>query len=151
MELLFTEHFTTPAATRRRLLKNLGALVGTGLLVAPARLLAAPVDTPALAPAPGPEPIGTVKLLTGTTPPAGWSRCDGQLLPVAEHPALFAVLGDTYGGDGHYTFALPNLGEPTADGAPMQLAIKTANGPATTTALAELRLVHQRRPRPRWA
>lgn len=151
MELPFTEHFTTPVATRRRLLKNLGALVDSGLLVAPARLLAAPVAHPSKEAVPAHESIGTVKLLTGTTPPAGWSRCDVQLLPVAEHPALFAVLGATYGGDGHYTFALPNLGEPTADGAPIQLAIKTANGPATTTALAELRLVHQHRPRPRWA
>ncbi|UOQ53598.1 phage tail protein [Hymenobacter cellulosivorans] len=93
----------------------------------------------------GDEYIGMVKLLTGTTPPVGWSRCDGRMLPVAEHPALFAVLGTAHGGDGTHLFSLPNLGEPATGGVLMQFAIKTANGPATTTALAELRLV--RRPR----
>jgi len=138
----------TLAASRRTWLKGVGALLGTGLLAAPAAVLAAPApDAAALAG--GDEYIGVVKLLAGTALPVGWSRCDGRVLPVAEHPALFAVLGAAHGGDGDRTFALPNLGEPTADGAAMQLAIKTANGPATTTGLAELRLV--RRPRARVA
>lgn len=94
-----------------------------------------------------------VQLLAGTTVPPGWVLCDGRVLPVAEHPALFALLGTTYGGDGRHTFALPNLGVPAAAeaGAAILPAIKTTNGPATTTALAELRLVHQRRPRARVA
>ncbi|GBQ69532.1 hypothetical protein AA103196_2244 [Ameyamaea chiangmaiensis NBRC 103196] len=33
----------------------------------------------------------------------------GQLLPIAEYPQLYAVIGTTYGGDGRTTFALPNL------------------------------------------
>ena len=41
--------------------------------------------------------------------PEGWALCDGQLLPINQNQALFALLGTTYGGDGVTTFALPNL------------------------------------------
>ncbi|GAB2612189.1 phage tail protein [Belliella aquatica] len=41
--------------------------------------------------------------------PRGWAWCDGQLLPISQNTALFALLGTTYGGDGRSTFALPNL------------------------------------------
>ena len=41
--------------------------------------------------------------------------CNGQLLPIAQNPALFSLLGTTYGGDGQSTFALPKL--PAPDGA----------------------------------
>ena len=30
-------------------------------------------------------------------------------MPIAQNPALFSLLGTTYGGDGESTFALPNL------------------------------------------
>ena len=42
-------------------------------------------------------------------PPKGWALCNGQLLPINQNEALFALLGTTYGGDGQTTFALPNL------------------------------------------
>lgn len=41
--------------------------------------------------------------------PVGWATCDGQLLPISQNTALFALLGTYYGGDGKSTFALPNL------------------------------------------
>ena len=41
--------------------------------------------------------------------PRGFAACNGQLLPVAQNQALFALLGTTYGGNGSTTFALPNL------------------------------------------
>lgn len=41
--------------------------------------------------------------------PRGWSFCDGQILSIAQHSALFALIGTTYGGDGITTFALPDL------------------------------------------
>jgi microcystin-dependent protein len=41
--------------------------------------------------------------------PTGWAKCDGQLLPIAQHTALFSLLGTTYGGNGTTNFALPNL------------------------------------------
>ena len=40
---------------------------------------------------------------------AGWAWCDGQLMPLSQNTALFALLGTVYGGDGKSTFALPNL------------------------------------------
>lgn len=41
--------------------------------------------------------------------PRGWAMCNGQLLPISQNDALFALLGTTYGGDGITTFGLPNL------------------------------------------
>src|SRR3954454_11404331 len=40
--------------------------------------------------------------------PRGWAACDGQLLQVAQNPALYQLLGTTFGGDGS-TFALPDM------------------------------------------
>jgi microcystin-dependent protein len=39
--------------------------------------------------------------------PKGWAPLNGQLLPISQNQALFALLGTTYGGDGQTTFALP--------------------------------------------
>jgi microcystin-dependent protein len=52
--------------------------------------------------------IGEVKWFAGTFAPSGWAFCDGQLLPIAQNPALFSILGTQYGGDGRTTFALPD-------------------------------------------
>lgn len=41
--------------------------------------------------------------------PRGWAFCNGQLFPISQNTALFALLGTTYGGDGRTTFGLPNL------------------------------------------
>lgn len=41
--------------------------------------------------------------------PQGWVFCDGRLLSVAQNQALFALLRNTYGGDGRTTFAVPDL------------------------------------------
>ena len=41
--------------------------------------------------------------------PAGWELCQGQLMSIAQNPALYQLLGTTYGGDGQNTFALPDL------------------------------------------
>jgi microcystin-dependent protein len=53
--------------------------------------------------------IGEIRMFAGNFNPNGWMFCDGQLLPISENEALFALLGTTYGGDGQETFALPNL------------------------------------------
>jgi microcystin-dependent protein len=53
--------------------------------------------------------IGEIRMFAGNFAPAGWAFCDGQLLPISENDALFALLGTTYGGDGQETFALPDL------------------------------------------
>jgi len=41
--------------------------------------------------------------------PKGWAACQGQLLPINSHQALFSLLGTRYGGDGKTTFGLPDL------------------------------------------
>jgi microcystin-dependent protein len=53
--------------------------------------------------------LGEMKLISWNYAPHGWAFCDGQLLPIAQNTALFALLGTTYGGDGVTNFALPNL------------------------------------------
>jgi microcystin-dependent protein len=41
--------------------------------------------------------------------PRGWLPCDGRLLEIRYHPALFSLIGDGYGGDSQTTFAVPDL------------------------------------------
>ena len=53
--------------------------------------------------------LGEIRILSFNFPPKGWAFCHGQLLPIAQNQALFALLGTQYGGDGRVTFALPNL------------------------------------------
>ncbi len=60
--------------------------------------------------------IGGVSLFAGNFAPRGWALCQGQVLPISSHQALFSLLGTTYGGDGRTTFALPDLRGRTAVG-----------------------------------
>lgn len=53
--------------------------------------------------------LGQLQLVAFSFPPKGWAFCNGQLLPINQNQALFALLGTTYGGNGQTTFALPNL------------------------------------------
>lgn len=41
--------------------------------------------------------------------PRGWAQCNGQLLPISQNQALFALLGTSYGGDGRSTVGLPEM------------------------------------------
>jgi microcystin-dependent protein len=61
-------------------------------------------------PASASEPfIAEIKMFGGNFAPRGYALCNGQLLPVSQNSALFAILGTTYGGDGRTTFGLPDL------------------------------------------
>jgi microcystin-dependent protein len=42
--------------------------------------------------------------------PSGWLHVNGQVLNIADYSSLFSVIGNTYGGDGVNTFALPESG-----------------------------------------
>jgi microcystin-dependent protein len=53
--------------------------------------------------------IGEIRMFAGNFAPRGWAFCDGQLLAVSQHDALFSLLGTIYGGDGRTTFGLPDL------------------------------------------
>jgi microcystin-dependent protein len=53
--------------------------------------------------------VAEIRIFAGNFAPKGWAQCNGQLLPLSQNTALFALLGTFYGGDGKSTFALPNL------------------------------------------
>jgi microcystin-dependent protein len=53
--------------------------------------------------------LGEMKLISWNFAPKGWAFCNGQLLPINQNQALFALLGTMYGGDGRVNFALPDL------------------------------------------
>ena len=53
--------------------------------------------------------IGQICQFGGNFAPRGWALCDGQLLDIASHTALFSILGTIYGGDGRTNFKLPDL------------------------------------------
>ena len=53
--------------------------------------------------------LGEIRLVSFSFAPKGWAFCNGQILPMAQNQALFALLGTTYGGNGVQTFALPDF------------------------------------------
>ena len=53
--------------------------------------------------------LAEIRMFSFNYVPKGWARCDGQLLPINQNQALFALLGTYYGGNGISTFALPDL------------------------------------------
>ena len=68
--------------------------------------------------------VGEIRPFGFNFAPTGWAQCNGQLLPISQNTALFALLGTFYGGDGKSTFALPNLNgkSPLAYGDPFDLS-----------------------------
>ncbi|KOY82056.1 phage tail protein [Lysinibacillus macroides] len=53
--------------------------------------------------------LGEIRLFSFGGVPRGWMRCDGQVLQINTHQALYSLVGATYGGNGVTTFALPDL------------------------------------------
>lgn len=53
--------------------------------------------------------LGEIKIFSFNFAPQGWAQCNGQLLPINQNQALFALLGTMYGGNGQTNFALPNV------------------------------------------
>jgi microcystin-dependent protein len=53
--------------------------------------------------------LGQISIFSFQFAPRGYAQCNGQLLPINQNQALFALLGTTYGGNGQTNFALPNL------------------------------------------
>lgn len=54
--------------------------------------------------------IGTIQAFAFNFAPRGWALCQGQTLPAPQFSALYALIGNTYGGSGSSTLGLPNLG-----------------------------------------
>jgi microcystin-dependent protein len=53
--------------------------------------------------------VAEIRMFACNFAPRAWSQCNGQLLPIAQNTALFALIGTFYGGNGTSNFALPNL------------------------------------------
>lgn len=53
--------------------------------------------------------LGEIRPFSLDFAPKGWHLCDGAILPISENQALFALLGNTFGGTSPNTFALPDL------------------------------------------
>jgi microcystin-dependent protein len=52
--------------------------------------------------------VGELKVFAYDRIPRGWTACEGQLLPVNQNAALYALIGNIYGGN-TVNFALPDL------------------------------------------
>ncbi len=61
--------------------------------------------------------LGLINAFGFNFAPYQWAVCGGQVLPLRQYTALFALLGVQYGGDGVTTFGLPNLNSRAAVGA----------------------------------
>lgn len=53
--------------------------------------------------------LSEIRMFSFVFAPRGWALCNGQLLPINQNQALFALLGTTFGGNGQVNFALPDL------------------------------------------
>jgi microcystin-dependent protein len=53
--------------------------------------------------------LSEIRMVSFNFPPKGWALANGQLLPINQNQALFALLGTTYGGNGQTNFALPDF------------------------------------------
>jgi microcystin-dependent protein len=83
--------------------------------------------------------LSEIRIMTFNFAPKGWAFCNGQILPINQNQALFALIGTIYGGDGRVTFALPDLRArvPIHMGSGHTLG-ERAGEPAHTVSLTEL-------------
>jgi len=55
------------------------------------------------------SPTGSLTQFAGSAAPSGWLLCDGASKLVSDYPALYAVIGVTYGGVLGTSFNLPDM------------------------------------------
>jgi hypothetical protein len=53
--------------------------------------------------------LGEIRMFASPFVPNGWALCNGQLLQINQNQSLFSLIGATYGGNGQFNFALPDL------------------------------------------
>lgn len=73
-------------------------LIGSSSLITPKNVIASELPF-----------IGEVMIVGGNYCPKNWVEANGQVLDINQFPTLYSLLGDTYGGDGRTTFAIPDL------------------------------------------
>ncbi|WP_341992534.1 tail fiber protein [Azorhizobium sp. AG788] len=77
--------------------------------------------------------LGEIRLVAFNMTVRGWADCDGQSLKVTQYQALYALLGNRFGGDGRTTFQLPDLRGRTPLHVSLALALGTAGGVEAVT------------------
>ena len=55
------------------------------------------------------EIIAAIKTFAGNFAPQDYMFCNGAILQINQYQALYSLLGNSFGGDGHTNFALPDL------------------------------------------
>jgi len=86
--------------------------------------------------------LAELRIFSFNFAPKGWAQCNGQLLPINQNQALFALLGTQFGGNGQTNFALPNL----QDRVPMHVNGGFPPNPGTTGGEAAHTLTMQEMP-----
>jgi microcystin-dependent protein len=93
----------------------------TCFAAAAAALVTGVATTASAAPAPPPPAaatyMGEVRAFAFNFCPQGWLPADGRNMPIAQNPALFSLLGTSFGGNGTTVFNLPDLRGRTPIGA----------------------------------
>lgn len=82
-------------------------------------------------------PLGTVLSFAGSKAPNGYLLCDGKSYAVADYEDLYAVIGNTYGGDST-NFNVPNLIDKFIQGSNTSGTEKEAGLPNITGKLVSL-------------
>lgn len=52
---------------------------------------------------------GSIQLFPYSYAPQYWLPCEGQMLSISTYQSLYALLGNTFGGNGSTTFGVPDL------------------------------------------
>lgn len=53
--------------------------------------------------------IGEIRMFGGNFAPYQWAFCQGSSIAITENEALYALIGDAFGGDGRTYFKLPDF------------------------------------------
>jgi hypothetical protein len=75
--------------------------------------------------------VGQILLSAGTVPPPGTVRASGQTLDISDYLALFALLGNEYGGNGRTNFKLPDLRKAAPNGLTYSICVEGTYPPAS--------------------
>ncbi|MBS1829466.1 MAG: tail fiber protein [Acidobacteria bacterium] len=72
--------------------------------------------------------VGAILCVAFNRIPQGWVPCDGRLLLPAQYSALYAVIGNRYGGTPNFNFAVPDIRSRILRGPDKQIPIATQEG-----------------------
>ncbi|KZN41282.1 hypothetical protein N483_15415 [Pseudoalteromonas luteoviolacea NCIMB 1944] len=53
--------------------------------------------------------LGMIQMIAFNFPPVHWADCNGATMQINNNPALFSLIGATFGGDARTSFALPDM------------------------------------------